>query len=513
MSFGDKLALLMNIFNISGKELAKTIHVDPSLVSKWQKGRRKPTLNSQHYDYIAEFFLGINPMEYQRDKLNEILRSVSPGIDLNSHPERRKALIEWFMTPENNYISPAPKIKTETAPFKLPGAIMRPQPGEIKKYELFSGKEGKRQVVLNVLSTVLTLEEPVELLITSQDDTTWLYENRDYIAGLMRIFKAILDRGHKITVIYKFDRSLSQIMAMLDYWLPLCKTGRMQAYYYTRHEDSGINTSIYIARGIAAIVSMTPENESGANRTFLYRDPDVVRLFEANFEALLAGCRPVLKTYLKDEPALYDKMAEIEKKPGYFYSFNEELSSLTMPFGLYQRLLGRAGLAQDKEEILLNRHRQRLEAFYQNIRFNRYREIYPLEIASELTGMEGCKYYRLYFFQGRAVQAESGEVIDHIANIIELLKNNEHYEIGFIDSHAHIKSFNIAVKEESAFILSAWDNKGTNPIVLTSSESVMVLATEQYFLKLWEQIPRNNRNRDWVIEKFRSMIERLEKMG
>lgn len=503
----------MNIFNINGKTLAKAIHVDPSLVSKWQKGRRKPNPNSQHYDYIGEFFLGINPMEYQKNKLNEILHSIAPNIDLSSHSERKKALTEWLMTPENSNISPALEIKTKTAPVQLPDAIIHPQPGEIKKYELFSGKEGKRQVVLNVLNTVLTLEEPVELLITSQDDTTWLYENREYIAGLMRIFNAILDRGHKITVIYKFDRSLSQIMNMLDYWLPLCKTGRMQAYYYTRHENTGINTSIHIVRGIAAIMSMSPENENGINHTFLYKDPDVIQLFEANFEALLAGCRPILKTYLKDEQALYNEMAEIDKKPGYFYSYNEELSDLTIPFGLYQRLLDRAGLPPDKKDMLLSHHRQRIEAFCQNIHFNCYREIYPLEIISELFELEGGKYSRIYFFQGRAVQAESGEIIDHIANIIELLKNNENYEVGFIDRHAHFKSFNIAVKEESAFILTSWDNKETNPLVLTSSESVMVLAMEQYFLRMWEQIPRNNRKKDWVIEKLRSVIEKLMKAG
>jgi plasmid maintenance system antidote protein VapI len=53
MDTGRKLALLMSIFNVNTRGLARAIHVDPSSVSRWINGKRSLTANSDYLNKIA----------------------------------------------------------------------------------------------------------------------------------------------------------------------------------------------------------------------------------------------------------------------------------------------------------------------------------------------------------------------------------------------------------------------------------------------------------------------------
>ena len=53
MDFSSKLNFLMNITQTSNKELAKSIYVDPSLISHLKSGNRKRPHNHQHIVNMA----------------------------------------------------------------------------------------------------------------------------------------------------------------------------------------------------------------------------------------------------------------------------------------------------------------------------------------------------------------------------------------------------------------------------------------------------------------------------
>lgn len=61
MDFSSKLNFLMNITQTSNKELAKSIYVDPSLISHLKSGNRKRPHNHQHIVNMAEFFAKKKP--------------------------------------------------------------------------------------------------------------------------------------------------------------------------------------------------------------------------------------------------------------------------------------------------------------------------------------------------------------------------------------------------------------------------------------------------------------------
>lgn len=77
MDFSSKLNFLMNITQTSNKELAKSIYVDPSLISHLKSGNRKRPHNHQHIVNMAEFFAKKSQAEFQRNAISEMLGKAS----------------------------------------------------------------------------------------------------------------------------------------------------------------------------------------------------------------------------------------------------------------------------------------------------------------------------------------------------------------------------------------------------------------------------------------------------
>ena len=77
MDFNSKLIFLMNITQTSNKELAKSIYVDPSLISHLKSGNRKKPHNYQHIVNMAEFFAKKSQADFQRNAISEMLGKAS----------------------------------------------------------------------------------------------------------------------------------------------------------------------------------------------------------------------------------------------------------------------------------------------------------------------------------------------------------------------------------------------------------------------------------------------------
>ena len=96
MDFSSKLNFLMNITQTSNKELAKSIYVDPSLISHLKSGNRKRPHNHQHIVNMAEFFAKKSQAEFQRNAISEMLGKASIS---NSMPNQMlaKCLENWLL--------------------------------------------------------------------------------------------------------------------------------------------------------------------------------------------------------------------------------------------------------------------------------------------------------------------------------------------------------------------------------------------------------------------------------
>ena len=534
MKFSEKLSFLIRHFNSSNSKLAKSIAVDPSLVSKWVHDRRVPPIDSPYISQIAEYFLKISSPEYPQAMLINLLQADFPEQNLEIFTVRKMALVEWLSCSNvsrqhlneltDRAIAPSqrwsklfdsnpPNEKhglTNEQPFLFPRTDRGQAPGEIGSYEFFRGRTGRRQVVLNFMQAVLETNVPVELLLASQEDVQWILEEAEFLAQWSMMLKEILRRGHKIKIIHTVNRDISQINAMIKHWIPLHLTGKIESYYHPKYEQPALVKTMFLARGIASVLSISTPPGNDSEYTFHFQDPLVMGLLEQFFQSFLAQCRPLLKAYAQDDISrLSDEIDDMQKKPGYIYTLNDGLSSLTMPFSLYARLIERSSLSTKVKKERLDLHEHWSEVFLQAIKHHRFREICPLEAVNLLINEDVYLYPGSEFFLSKSLNFEPADLLEHLVNLIWLLENNENYELLLINNSSNLMPGGISLtfKEDYLAIISSSNDK--SPYAIATSEGNLLQAFEAYFEDIYQQLPPNNRNKAWIINKLKRKASQL----
>src|SRR5690554_2259592 len=72
MRFSEKINLLMKMANTTNSKLARTLGIDPSLVSRWRTGAREPGDDSHYIQLIGLFFASQARQDFQRVALLEL---------------------------------------------------------------------------------------------------------------------------------------------------------------------------------------------------------------------------------------------------------------------------------------------------------------------------------------------------------------------------------------------------------------------------------------------------------
>ena len=73
MNFTEKFNFLMNLTGTHNSQLARTIAIDASLVSRWRGGTRTPVSNYEMMAGLGGFFAQRLPSNYQKAEARRIL--------------------------------------------------------------------------------------------------------------------------------------------------------------------------------------------------------------------------------------------------------------------------------------------------------------------------------------------------------------------------------------------------------------------------------------------------------
>ena len=288
---GDKLNFLMQVTETKNNILGKAISFDPSYISRIRTGARGVP---KHRDFIypaAAFFAEAIQTKEQKDTLAE---TICPG---NSWPEDVNdaiSLIAGWLKQDiaadsfGNFIDGAPRFNPTES---IVSAIPEKQTG------FYFGNGGKRECVIRFLTELTALNEPVKLLLHSEEDMLWMYENRDFVRNWAILLKTILQNGGRIVIVHTVHRTLREMLEAIAKWSPLYATGLIESYYCPRLRDNIFKRTLFIASGKAAILGHTT-GEAGKNRlNMLLHDLRAVNALEKEFYDFLSMCRPLMKIY------------------------------------------------------------------------------------------------------------------------------------------------------------------------------------------------------------------------
>lgn len=298
--FAERFDILMTLTKVSNTWLATEIGIDPSLVSRFRRGRRRLPKNQNYAELIAK---ALGEKIYSEAQRQKIAGMICPNQDWPNDLQRAQVLLEEWLSEERQVNQEAsmaallhsfsskhvPRDWTQESVAKITG--FRPYEGLSLAYA--EGAEGKALLALEFLQRVIDSPEQRTLYISSDENIDWLR-----LPGISERWSAlmagVLSMGHRIEIIHSVTRSQDEMFQGLSKWIPVYMLGDIQPYYYPFYKDKVYQRTLWIAGGLLSVTSQSVHGKTRGMLNALNQAPEIVKSYVQEFKNYQALCRPLM---------------------------------------------------------------------------------------------------------------------------------------------------------------------------------------------------------------------------
>lgn len=498
----------MGLTETKNRQLAKAITVDPSLISRFRSGKRTPADNAEYIKSIADYFSTRLTTELQKDAIK---LAIGKSYTDFSDKENISQIIEFWLS-SNDSISQSygnmllQSFEGIKFPFSEEFAeeicpLNKLSNDNKQTVYTYYGNKGKQQATSLLFELVLSAEKVSEIKITNGNSMEWLWEDRRFSRQVSNSIKKVVMQGHTITRIIPRDQNITMSLDTVNRWLPLYSTGRVCSYYYPYHRDKIFNRTLYVAHGIAALVSTSVGNKTESGLTILTTNPEMVQCLESEIDDYLELCLPATSFY--DYEKSYEELYQCVSS---FYAYQADcinivggLSYITTPKEVLQ------DFAQSSDNISAFDLIHHFESEYADIerllQRHRYTEIFAIDSFEDIISgkASSCAINgKVFFYTPHAY-------IMHLKNIVAMLEKYENYHI-FLFNERKIESC-IYVKKGYSTLAILYKS----PYSVCETKNLnMVDAVWEYAKNEMEQGCSDEANKMQVMMKINKLILRLE---
>ncbi len=304
--FAERLNALMNIAETSNTKLAREINMNSSHIGRLRNGVRPLPHKHDFIEPMCNYLVRQIKKDYQVEALSRITGMAD--IDIAQRKKLVQFLAAWLTEKGNQEL-----IATRALIADFAGHISNSDndddivtdPPDCGSY--YYGNAGKRQAVERFFEMILEEDVPQTLLLYSDEEMLWLYEDKKFTQRWYSLFVEVLQRGNKVKIIHTVRRSMGDLMEAAQKWLPIYMSGSIEPYYYPKLRDTVFQQTIFLAPRTAAVLSTSVRfNTAGMLNIFLV-DKAALRAIGEGYNRFHALCKPLMQIYK------YDQLAEVLK--------------------------------------------------------------------------------------------------------------------------------------------------------------------------------------------------------
>ena len=433
MIFQDKLIFLMQLTSTSNRQLAVSIRVDPSLISRLRSGNRSVPQNSEYIANMAEFFAVRCKTNYQLEALSEIIgRSYVyrfPDVEMIASD-----IALWLSTDTSAnqsqtglFLNSFNQLKSNELK-KSDNETLRPKDfSSERNIYSFYGNEGRRRATLLFGQLVLASESVGEIKILTEGNTDWIWNDSAAALKISEDIHKAIDRGSIIIRIVPRMANLSMAFDSITRWLPLYATGKVKTFYYPHIRDNVFFRTLYVAPGIAALFSTSVGEGAECGTTFLTADPLSITSLDLDFMEFLKLCRPVMTVYNHERSSL--QIINCLKK---FFEYHADCISLqaSLPFiSIPLDICNESGLLKNLDFAeLLQFKTILLSDFGQLVEHQRFTDVFHLESFEDIIAGK-VRFAALESFLSKPAYYTPKTYLRHLQNILDIINNYPNYHI------------------------------------------------------------------------------------
>ena len=297
LTFADKLDFLMKLTNTQNSSLARILNFDASYISRIRSGKRGIPRSADFILAVSAYFAKTITEPYQ---MRAAADAILPGMDWSATQSDAAALLADWLTREDARSAGDPVARflqrLSSAEDMPQGAIpAQARPERAERVQCFYGNEGKRAGVDAILSAMCSDGGARQLLLFSEEEMSWLYEDADFAQRWFARMCALLRGGVCVRIIHTVNRDAREMLEAIRRWLPLYMMGAVDPWYYPGHRDNVFRRTLFIARDCCAMTSSSVGAHTSGALNLVLRDPAAVAALQAEFEHYFALCRPLME--------------------------------------------------------------------------------------------------------------------------------------------------------------------------------------------------------------------------
>lgn len=418
--FSKKLNFLMEITKVQNSMLAAAINVDASHISRLRHGNRRLPKNQTFVKPMAAYFARQIKLDYQRKILADTLEL--HGEWTEDKDETAKLLYDWLTDSRDETGHAVDNIiKSFTASDRnAPKPLIIDPCENLTEGNCYYGIKGKRNAVIRFLSAVLKEDAPQTLLLFSEEEISWLYEDNEFAKKWTAFLIGVLMKGNRIKIIHTVNRDLNELLQAVAKWIPVYASGAIEPYYYPKIRDGLFQRTLFIAPKTAAVISNSVKQHTADMLNVFFDDKNAISALTKDFENLLQDCKPLMQIFNASDSDGFKAL--------YFDLLRAEGECMILQSGLSLATLPASVVKEMNNPVLSKFHTACTNRLAESLERFSYTEILCLpdmsKAAINVPAIYGAASIELSTEQGAA----------HIKNIISLLKQYPNFNVALNDA-------------------------------------------------------------------------------
>lgn len=474
--FTERFDSLMNIAEISNSTLARAVYMTPSHISRLRTGARP--LPKKH-NYLTAICLCLTE-HFKKDYQINALRTLTGigTITLSSKEDIAQYLENWLMDSIDRSDVTSRRLTSGAlyCTAKTNSSVSQKK-NTTEKSQLYAeylyGNAGKRKAVEQFFLQILQEEKSQEILLFSDENMAWLYEDNAFVARWMALFTKVILKGNCVKVIHTISRDMNEIIEAVAKWTPIYSTGMIEPYYYPRLRDGIFQNTIFLAPKTAAILSTSVQQDTEGMLNLFITDKTALNAIQKEYENYLSICRPLMRIFtIRNVNDFKQAIGMFAGMDGNIYICSSSLPLFAMPEHLVNQLA-----KQTKNNNLILLWKKDLAFFQKNIENH---QLFFRLLKSELNRNTPFTYHPPLsesLCQGEFSYSKE-EYLIHLEHLKKMQKQYKNLNIEFYnDLKSNILLY---VKEEIGVVMVKTDIPRS---VFIITEQIMIHAFWDYLSK------------------------------
>lgn len=471
-----KLALLMDSFGTSNAELARYANLDGSSVSRYRSGKRSVRSDDPILRSFCSYFAVLCKSRGVPEALAGELNASDGGCGECEALAAR--LLEWICedSAKRPWLSRGLLEGADSAAAPAREAAPAAEGGVETGGRVYSGADGLLAAVGEFARAAGGDGRPRDVYVYTSY-LSWFSREPRFSGACAELMRGMMERGHKITSVHNIGFDADEIFEMIETWLPLFLTGKVEARYLTRPNRS-LFSEFMGAAGNCSVRFSTLRGGSVRPRAFFSESGEEAAFVREQVEGLAAYSKPLVAFFRKeDTERLYSAAENCRGADGDVIKLTRRPTMESMPENLAERIFARVAPSRECFELLKRRYETRRAVFLDSLSHVGVTEIFPQLTQREIDAGEA--QLALPWEAGFSASYTPEEYAAHMAALDRLAFERANYRV-LRRASMPFSTIDLIVKEGSAVYVAKNDGE---PVAVSFLNSQVCYLLERYVKK------------------------------